>query len=1045
MHKKSNKKLKSLIGVIFLVLCITPLTLFYFKDNNFGETKNNIETPNKEDKNLLFTSLSERWNDSYSFAGTEIGYNIDIDSNGNVYVGGTFTHPTENYNLGIIKYNSNGQILWNRSFNGPASGSDSGYDITVDSVNNRVYVAGYTYDNPYWNMTLVQYTTDGVYKWNQTWSSSNGDSSFGKRVAVNQTGYVFIAGKTGDKQVSIACYDVNGTNVEKTSIDFDTEFQFSDMVIDNESNIYITGYNYTETPSEFINKYNTVIGKYDCYLNEKWLSFYSNDEFNITKSRALALDNSNNIYISGQLGKEYSFDTTYWHIIKYDNEGNFLNNYTFFQGIFNEQDNPEDIVIDKATNSIYLIGTVNGTNHALDTDVMIAKFNHDVKYLFNWTWDGGDWDNGYGLYLNQEGKIFACGKRDVDLRTDPIYQDYDLLIISYELRPESFSLAEVNHSPGPYDEDGVIILNWSVNAPIDAINYTVYNYSSYISEINSSLNKNAEGITDTNFTVGDLPDGTYYYIIQAFNEYGNSSSNCQEVTIGRTPGTFTVGENSTKPYDSDGIFWLNWTNSPHAETYSIYYDSSEIANYGDAILYEKYISSNQYKINLSTLGNVNWYFTIVANNTFEDGYAENQAINNVNVSIGISPTPFTLLSQDADVPDLDGLFTLNWTESTYADNYSLYWSLEEISDVSNPNVSLLYNGTKLSYYVDELLGPYDDIYYFKTISENQFGTNESNCFNVTVGYPGLSPTSFSLSSEDAGEPDIDGLFTLNWTESTYGDNYSLYWSLEEISDVSNPNVPLLYKGPRLSYYIEERIGEDDMIYYFTVISQNQFGTNKSNCFNVTVGYPGVLPAAFTLDSSDAGDPDQDGQFTLTWSASTYADNYSLYISTSEITNVNDSSVQLLYNGTETTYEITEAEGLSDDVYYFKVIAENQFGNNESNTFSITVGNPSGGGTEPFPWWLQAILTGIISATAGLVIKISYSRYKKRKELLEKISEQLDKVDDIEKFLKDKLGFEEWQKLQEPLNQYQKQAIDQKDLIKRAKKELGDQFMELFKS
>jgi hypothetical protein len=129
-----------------------------------------------------------------------------------------------------------------------------------------------------------------------------------------------------------------------------------------------------------------------------------------------------------------------------------------------------------------------------------------------------------------------------------------------------------------------------------------------------------------------------------------------------------------------------------------------------------------------------------------------------------------------------------------------------------------------------------------------------------------------------------------------------------------------------------------------------------------------------------------------------------------------------------------------------LIAKNQFGSDESNTFSITVGTPTSSGLGGrFPWWLQAIFTGIISASAGLVIKISYSRYKRRKELMNKISDQLDKIDNIEQFLKDKLGFKEWQKLQEPLNQYQKQVIDQRDLIKMAKKELGDRFMELFKA
>ena len=1038
MNEKSKKKLKLFIGVIFLILFVGPFTFSYIQKSGLDNDGKTDNFSNKETADDLSTSLSEKWNAIWGTNDFDRSKSLVQDSEGNIYVAGTVNNP---YDLGLVKFDEYGNKIWNSAFNGPEDGSDTGNDVALGPNEKFVYLVGYLdQSGGNYDMVLIQYNaTDGTEIWNKTWTDST-SYTMGDSVVVNSSGYVFMGGHENwnRENLYIIIYNESGTYIKNETIKFSEKNSFSDMTIDSNDNIYVTGSNRTND----LPRSDTFIIKFDSFLNQEWNKTFSGKKmnYNYSSSSAITCDSENNIYITGEL-RNSSFLNTYWHLIKYDSSGNHIFNNTIIRAPFDDYYSARDICVDNNGNS-YLIGAANGSTIIDYYDFLIVKCDQEGNYDYNWTWDGGNRERGAGLFFNPEGYILACGRKNATA-TDP--DNFDIVVVNFSLVPRPFNLEIEGISPEPYDADGSIILNWSDRAPFDADNYTVYNSTSYISEINGSLDKNVEEITDTTFEIDGLVDGTYYYIIEAHNAFGNSTSDCKEVTIGRTPEDFIVGEDSTRPHDSDGVFWLNWSESSHAETYAIYYDSSEISDFNSANLYQKGISTNQIQIDMSSIGNGLWYFTVVANNTFEGGYTETQAQNNVNISVGISPATFTLSSSDAGDPNLDGLFLLNWTESTYADNYSLYWSLEEISDVSSPNVTLLYNGTELSYFIDEPLGDDDLIYYFKVLSENQFGTNESNAFNVTVGYPGVEPTSFTLSSSDAGDPDLDGLFLLNWTESTYADNYSLYWSLEEISDVSSPNVTLLYNGTELSYFIDEPLGDDDLIYYFKVLSENQFGTNESNAFNVTVGYPGVEPTSFTLSSSDAGDPDLDGQFTLTWTVSNYADNYSVYMSTSQITDINDPSVNLLYNGTEQTFEITEANGLMDDIYYFKVISKNQFGSNETNTFSITVGNPGGSGTDPFPWWLQAIFTGLISATVGLVIKVSYSRYKKRKELMEKISEQLDKVDNIEQFLKDKLGYEEWQRLQEPLNQYQKRAIDQKDLIKKAKKELGDRFMELFKA
>jgi hypothetical protein len=90
----------------------------------------------------------------------------------------------------------------------------------------------------------------------------------------------------------------------------------------------------------------------------------------------------------------------------------------------------------------------------------------------------------------------------------------------------------------------------------------------------------------------------------------------------------------------------------------------------------------------------------------------------------------------------------------------------------------------------------------------------------------------------------------------------------------------------------------------------------------------ILPGPFSI-FSDADDPDTDGNFNITWSPSAYADNYSLYMSSSVITEINEEVTVLLDEITDLSYEAT---GYSDGTYYFLVIARNGDGNTTSSYF-----------------------------------------------------------------------------------------------------------------
>jgi peptide/nickel transport system substrate-binding protein len=238
-----------------------------------------------------------------------------------------------------------------------------------------------------------------------------------------------------------------------------------------------------------------------------------------------------------------------------------------------------------------------------------------------------------------------------------------------------------------------------------------------------------------------------------------------------------------------------------------------------------------------------------------------------------------------------------------------------------------------------------------------------NALNLFYAYPIYRGTSgpFSLTS-DAGTPDDNGNFDLNWTASADATNYSVYEYSGYINDINGSLTPLTSEITELGLTLS---GFLDGIYYFIVVAHNEYGDTLSNCISVVVEHP--LPGEFTL-SSNADDPDTDGAFDLSWIASMHADNYSVYRYSSFITTINGSLSLLADEITDLTLPLSDYE---DGPYYFVVVAHNVYGNTLSNYISVTVKKPES------PPGIPGYNGLLIIAVLGVSITLIINKIKKR--------------------------------------------------------------------
>ncbi len=186
------------------------------------------------------------------------------------------------------------------------------------------------------------------------------------------------------------------------------------------------------------------------------------------------------------------------------------------------------------------------------------------------------------------------------------------------------------------------------------------------------------------------------------------------------PGDFVLSSNADDP-DTDGAFDISWTSSVGVDNYSLYMSNESITYVSKkhTLIAKQDVNST---VPISGLRTGAYYFTIVAYNETGQTFS-----NNINVSVQIPPPGDFVLTTDADDPDTDGVFNLSWTDSSGADNYSIYKYTSYIAEINNSLTEIAYQTAMSPFLINESL---DGEYNYIVVADNEKGKTLSN--NVVV-------------------------------------------------------------------------------------------------------------------------------------------------------------------------------------------------------------------------------------------------------------------------------------------------------------------------
>ncbi len=152
------------------------------------------------------------WARTWGGGSFEIGHDLSFDRNGNLLI------AAETYSFGtatvLLKFGTDGSFLGSHTWKGPST-YDGAYSITVDGNGNTI-LTGISWDYsvfPNHNTILVlKYDNQGNFLWNRTWAGPSEDGAWGTKVVrTDAQGNIYIVGNT-----SISC-----TNPDFSLCDFD--------------------------------------------------------------------------------------------------------------------------------------------------------------------------------------------------------------------------------------------------------------------------------------------------------------------------------------------------------------------------------------------------------------------------------------------------------------------------------------------------------------------------------------------------------------------------------------------------------------------------------------------------------------------------------------------------------------------------------------------------------------------------------------------------------------------------------------------------------
>jgi hypothetical protein len=463
------------------------------------------------------TAWLRRYNGSGSHG--DMAYAIAVDSSGNVYITGESWGEGTYADYATVKYDSVGNQIWVRTYNGPGlSPEDGAYAMVLDLLGN-IYVTGYSWGSGTCrDYATIKYYPNGDTAWVRRYDGTGHCEDWAYALALDTYGNVYVTGKSEGSGTHYDCttvkYDNNGNEMwvrryNGTRSDNDEAYA---IAIDDSSNVYVTG-----VVDDYQNQGDYLTIKYFPNGDTAWVRRYNSYVGSgADKACAISFDASGNVYVTGTVG--YTMIGSAFLTIKY-----YPNGDTAWTRVYSHEPigssyvGARGITVD-ALNNVYVVGS--SYDSSGERVYATVKYDSDGNQLWVERYSGmpDQNDEPYDIAVDDYGNVYVTGYTQavsgLSYCTVKYWQNF---------APDSFSL--LSPADSGFVLSGAMTFDWQDAIdpdPWDTVRYDLYVSSSPAfhpdsTVIHDSLLVNQH--TDT------LDIGTHYWKVRAYDKHTEVWSN----------------------------------------------------------------------------------------------------------------------------------------------------------------------------------------------------------------------------------------------------------------------------------------------------------------------------------------------------------------------------------------------------------------------------------------------------------------------------------------------------------------------------------------
>jgi Subtilase family/Secretion system C-terminal sorting domain len=289
-------------------------------------------------------AMNQEWVSSVASPDTLEITSTTLDNFGHILMTGNTKTSNQGVNCLTIKYDLDGNILWQTQFNGTGNATDYGSAVVADASGN-VYVTGTTYNSAAqgYNYLLLKLNPSGQIVWSVQYNGTGSGYDVASAICLDNNGDIIVTGSSQGTGSPLNLdyltikYNSSGNLVWSSRYNYNGLFDLATaLVVDNSNNVFVTGSSATS-----INNADITTVKYSSTGTQSGIHRLAVQGSSIDKATAISKDNSGNIIICGSTFQ--AIGKTDLRAIKYSNNLSILWNKTFDAEGLNDCANSLDV------------------------------------------------------------------------------------------------------------------------------------------------------------------------------------------------------------------------------------------------------------------------------------------------------------------------------------------------------------------------------------------------------------------------------------------------------------------------------------------------------------------------------------------------------------------------------------------------------------------------------------------------------------------------------------------------------------------------------